>query len=170
MTAVTTSGAYLGQCPTGQGVFAASQFRAGDEIMLVTGRTLDIGDLDAEAWMAFQDDVYPYQISPTRFLYADGPAAFINHSCQPNCGVRPDMVIVALQPVAAGTHLTIDYSTIMAEDVWTMCGCECRAQECRRIVRDFRYLPRAVQLRYLEAGVVPAFVRECSNALAGPSA
>src|SRR5262245_8127751 len=155
MTAVTTGGVYLDQSPTGQGVFAANQFWAGDEIMPVTGRTLDIGDLDDAALIEFQDDVYPYQISPTTYLYADRPAAFIHHSCQPNCGVRPDMVIVALRPIAAGSHLTIDYSTIMADDVWTMCGCECREEACRRIVRDFRYLPRAVQRRYLEAGVVP---------------
>jgi len=45
----------------------------------------------------------------------------------------------------------------MAEDYWEM-DCRCGAKNCRGKIRDFKYLPRDLQERYINLGIVPDFV------------
>lgn len=87
------------------------------------------------------------------------PALYVNHSCDPNAGVRDCTELVALKPVEAGSEVTFDYSTSMAEDGWEM-DCACGSAICRGRVRDFKHLPPVRRDFYIARGVVGPFCVE----------
>ena len=52
-----------------------------------------------------------------------------------------------------------DYSTTMDEDSWTL-QCKCGSQNCRKIVKDFKFLPQELQKKYLELNIVQNFIKK----------
>jgi len=62
-----------------------------------------------------------------------GMAAFVNHSCQPNCEtdqIGDHVWIIALRDIAAGEELTYDYNIYDAEPGEDS-PCRCGAESCR---------------------------------------
>jgi hypothetical protein len=99
-----------------------------------------------------------YQIDDDLYIYPMHPEGrFMNHSCDPNAGLREDREMVALREILPGEEVMFDYSTTMSEDHWTM-PCLCGAAGCRGLVGDFHELPKGVQQRYLRLGVVQRFI------------
>ncbi|HXY51876.1 MAG TPA: SET domain-containing protein-lysine N-methyltransferase [Terriglobales bacterium] len=63
----------------------------------------------------------------------DGVAAFINHSCDPNCEtdeIDGHIWIIALRDIAAGEELVYDYN-LYDGDENDDASCHCRARTCR---------------------------------------
>ena len=44
------------------------------------------------------------------------PGDMINHSCEPNCGLLGQMLLVAMRDIARGEELCFDYATCDASD------------------------------------------------------
>jgi len=64
----------------------------------------------------------------------DNVAAFINHSCDPNCEtdeVDDKVWVIALRDIAPGEELTYDYNLYDGDD-GDEAPCSCGAKECRR--------------------------------------
>jgi len=99
----------------GRGLFARDAISAGD-IVAVKGGTI----MDAAAFARVRDEVSPAEIQIEDGLYiapnnADEVEANIlclNHSCNPNVGVRGQITFVTMRDVPAGAELTIDYAMI----------------------------------------------------------
>ena len=53
------------------------------------------------------------------------PVDYMNHSCEPNCGVFGSVAVVARRPVQPGEELTFDYGT--TDTVGLRMDCACRA-------------------------------------------
>lgn len=90
---------------------------------------------------------------------------FTNHSCDPNCGLRVSATgfeMVALRAITAGEELTYDYSTHQEHPAEDM-DCRCGASSCRSVVRSFSTLPAPLRRRYLDLGIVAAFIAEGEN-------
>jgi uncharacterized protein len=100
----------------GTGCFASREILRGETILEYTGEI--IGRTEA---VRRDDPSYerysPYilQLSRDRFIDArlnDGPARFINHSCDCNCDIerlRGRVFVVAARNIPRGTELTYDY-------------------------------------------------------------
>ena len=68
-----------------------------------------------------------------RIIDGYGVAAFVNHSCKPNCEtdqIRGKMWIIALRDIEAGEELTYDYNLYDGDDD-DEAICHCGARECR---------------------------------------
>ncbi|MDQ3684829.1 MAG: SET domain-containing protein-lysine N-methyltransferase [Acidobacteriota bacterium] len=102
------------------------------------------------------EESYYVQVGVDLYIHPVPPSLYLNHSCDPNTGVRDTTEIIALAEIETGTELTFDYSTSMAEDAWEM-DCKCSATDCRGRIRDFKYLPVERQLYYVGRGVAGAF-------------
>lgn len=84
------------------------------------------------------------------------PGEFVNHSCDPNCGMQDQLAIVTRRPIAPGEAITIDYAMCMTSSVLDM-QCDCGAPMCRgRITGDDWRLPE-LQRRY--RGYFVAYIR-----------
>lgn len=84
-----------------------------------------------------------YEHSPRTYLFGlidgkhvidgDGIAAFINHSCDPNCEadeIRGRVIIRAIRNIAAGEELAYDYN-LYDGDLDDPAPCFCGTRKCR---------------------------------------
>jgi uncharacterized protein len=100
----------------GKGCFAAREIRRGEYIVEYTGEVISRSEAIRRDDPAY-DKYSPYvlQISRNRFIDArfdDGPARFINHSCDCNCDIerlRGRVFVVAARDIPKGAELTYDY-------------------------------------------------------------
>lgn len=81
------------------------------------------------------------QVEEGLFLVAlhEGPADYINHSCNPNAGMNGQIVVVAMRDIAPGEQLCFDYAMTDGSD-YDEFECTCGAPNCRKHVtgRDWR--------------------------------
>ena len=133
---------------------------AGGHIIRITGPLLRYAQTTPQT--------YALQCGPDLYLGASGSFDdYINHSCDPNAGVRiegdatrPETIRVdfyAVRDIAADEEIVFDYSTIMAEDDFEF-DCRCGSATCRGRIRDGKHLPEKVWERYVGMGIVAAYV------------
>ena len=100
-----------------------------------------------------------FQIDIDRFLLPSGSIDdLINHSCDPNAGIRlfqAGYELVALRDIDPGGEITYDYSTYIEspERLRCCCGASC----CCRDIGRFRELAPQLRKHYMNRGVVGAF-------------
>ncbi len=72
------------------------------------------------------------QVDEDLFLYSrdEGPGDWINHSCDPNAGLRGQVSLVASRRIDAGEEITFDYAMSDGCD-YDEFDCECRTPLCR---------------------------------------
>jgi uncharacterized protein len=76
-----------------------------------------------------------------------GVAAFVNHSCKPNCGtdqIRGKMWVIARRDIEAGEELTYDYNLYDGEED---APCLCGAKRCRGSLYSTEYLRKRAKKR-----------------------
>jgi hypothetical protein len=140
-------------CDVGLGVFARRELLPGEIILTLGGPIIDF----AETKRRGPRECMAIQIGPDRYLDTQPPGVFVNHSCEPNAGIRKNRQLVALQPIHQGQEIRYDYSTTMEEHSFTM-QCLCGALTCREWIRDFSTLPRPLRERYLARNIVMDFI------------
>ncbi len=137
----------------GKGVFSLTQFAKGDRVTELTGREVDADTLEKlvqEGTVAWDD---PLQVGPTRFIVLDDFSRSINHSCEPNLGVRGAGELFALRDIQVGEEIAYDYSTVVGKDsaVWHMV-CRCKAETCRKLIGNWETLPPEILDSYKKSG------------------
>ena len=106
----------------GQGVFAEERIEVGEVIAEFDG---DIYPFEHPGWT---EDLLNHTIQFERYSFRDstGLARRINHSCEPNCGIKARFKVVAMRAIEPGEEITWDYE--MTEDsVWWRMKCQCGA-------------------------------------------
>lgn len=130
---------------TGRGLFTAASIAQGDEAFELTG----IERLDRERSLATaQENPNWFGIGRDRWLDPDHPFMFLNHSCEPNLGIRGEREFVALRDIPAGAELTVDYAITENNPYWEM-RCSCGEARCRETIRAIQFLPAEIFARYL---------------------
>lgn len=97
--------------------------------------------------------VHSFQTGKNTFMQLDKLSRSINHSCDPNTGVRNNdddaYDFIALRDIKAGEEITWDYETTEYEVKWFK-ECHCGAESCRHQIRGFKYLDQKTRDRYGE--------------------
>ncbi len=144
---------YVDFCDVGLGVFANRDLRKGEKILAFGGPIIDFAETKRRGpW-----ECMPLQIGQDRYYDTRPPGIFVNHSCDPNSGIRNDRDLVALRDIKPREEIRFDDSTTMEEQSFTM-RCLCGAPSCRHVIADFSTLPGQVQNRYLSESVVMGFI------------
>ena len=133
----------------GRGLFASRAIRAGEVVAVKGGHILDARSLArvrrriADSYLQIGDGFY---IGARTASEVRGNKLFINHSCEPNLGLRGQVSFVSLRAIRAGEELTYDWA--MEENVPTRTRCACGARRCRKTLtgRDWKLL--SLQRRY----------------------
>ena len=118
----------------GVGLFAVDNI-AKDEIVAVkAGHILNSSEVKKLNFpdhpeLQIADDLF---ICPDLAQEHDDSMIFINHSCNPNVGMRGDIVMVAMRPIMNGEELVIDYAMIDNNDFRMLCNCG--SDNCRKII------------------------------------
>ena len=140
------------------GVFATRDFATGATVLLgVPGRPAPANRSHAN------------QASLTEFVLEDGLGPKVNHSCDPDCGVRANLAaegfdFVALRPIAAGDEITFDYAMRNYVIEHFPARCLCGAGICRGTVTGWKDLPAERKAAY--GALVAPYLLEADDALA----
>lgn len=133
----------------GRGLFAFEAF-ARDEIVAVKGGHI----FDRSTLRKVEPALGPAEIQIGEDLFIgplvaderEGSMIFSNHSCEPNIGVRGQIVFVAMRDIEAGEELTHDWATT-DDDNYQM-ECRCGAPSCRKIVTGQDWRRKDLQEKY----------------------
>lgn len=127
----------------GKGVFADQPIRKGEIIAVFDGPIY--GD-DFEDWTK-DLQTHTIQIGKAKWRDSKGLARYINHSCDPNCGIRGLYKVVAMRKIEKGEQITWDYEMTEKSDWWRM-KCKCGSPLCRKVIGNYSNMPRKVRQKY----------------------
>jgi len=134
----------------GLGVHAVEVIAAGEVVAVKGGHIVD-GATVAGLPEAIRDSAFP--VAADLFVAAIAPAEYegvmmrVNHSCEPNVGLGGNVLLVAMQDIAAGEELTVDYALFLADPGFAM-ACRCGTAACRGVVRGTDWMRPEVRERY----------------------
>ena len=134
----------------GRGLFARAAIRAGEAVAVKGGAIIDGAALErildevSPAEIQIEDDLW---IAPRSAAEVEANLLCLNHSCEPNVGVRGQITFVAMRDVAAGEELTIDYAIIDGDSRERM-KCRCGTAACRGVVTGDDWRRPELQRRY----------------------
>jgi uncharacterized protein len=115
-----------------EGCFTTIPIKNGSVVVEYTGRRLTIRQ--ADTLYDNHPRTYLFGLSDGKHVIdGDGVAAFINHSCEPNCEadeVGGRVFITSIRDIVASEELTYDYNLYDGE-LDDHSPCSCRAKTCR---------------------------------------
>jgi hypothetical protein len=131
----------------GTGVFATEHIEANTTVAAFGGLVVDgaelraLGDGVCHHALQIDDDLFLASLPPF------DPADFVNHSCDPNCGIVGSILLVTRRPVEADEELCFDYAMTDADD-YDEFTCACDTAPCRGVVRGTDWKRPDLQARY----------------------
>jgi hypothetical protein len=143
----------------GRGLFAVEPIARGEIVAVKGGHIVERDELPelrrrlGPAEIQIAEGLY---IAPVSEEEREGSMIFSNHSCEPNIGVRGQVVFVAMRAIAAGEELTHDWA--MTDDDDERMTCRCGAASCRGTVTGKDWMRPELRERY--AGYFSAYLAE----------
>lgn len=138
----------IGNTHTGKGLIAQETIEKDERIAV----------FDGEVYFAEKESLLPEIAAHTacpfhKYWYRDGKpdsyARLINHSCEPNCGIKNLFEVVAMRTIQPGEEVTLDYGMICNSDWENPEGkCLCHSPHCRGKILPYRQLPQSIKDGY----------------------
>lgn len=127
----------------GKGVFTRQPIKQGELVTAFDGQRYN------GRFTAWTEDLlnHTIQYGPSQWRDSKGLARYLNHSCDPNCGIRGLFRVVAMRDIAAGEQLTWDYEMTEKSD-WFRLRCGCGSPKCRKIIGHHDRMPAEVRALY----------------------
>ncbi len=135
------------------GIFAARPLKK-DEIIAVWGGYIitekEFNRLSRKQFKNIND--YATKISEGFYLVSCKKGGledddFFNHSCQPNAGIKGQIMMAAMRDIGAGEEITYDYAMTDAGYDYSF-RCNCGAGNCRGIVTTNDWKIPSLQRKY----------------------
>lgn len=129
------------------GMFAKERISKGEIVFIKGGHILHRNDLYSSciinSYMPISDE---YFIGAETIEEEKDVKLYINHSCDPNCGLHGEITFIAIRDIEAGEELTVDYAFIDNEDY--SFECNCGSPNCRHIVTGYDWKRKNLQTEY----------------------
>jgi SET domain-containing protein len=133
----------------GRGLFATRPLRAGEIVAIKGGHVLDARALPAvrsriaDAYIQIDDGFY---LGARSRAEVPRNKIWLNHSCEPNVGIRGQATFVAMRDVKPGEELTYDWA--MEENTPDATRCACGRPRCRGVLTGRDWQRPELQRRY----------------------
>lgn len=125
----------------GEGVFANRSFQAEETVM--------IGVIEQ---ILNDNHSHASQIGESTHVFHGGLVPKVNHSCDPNCGIRVNETgahdFVAMRRILPSEEITFDYAMRNYSIEHFDRLCQCGAESCRGHITGWKDLPEAVKKKY----------------------
>jgi hypothetical protein len=131
----------------GWGSFAVEPIAAGETVAAFGGWIVDRATLSA---MSHDRQSRSIQVDEHLYLVSDEtpePGDMLNHSCEPNAGLRGSTLLVALREIAVGEEITFDSAMCDASD-YDEFACLCGMPTCRQVVTGSDWRDPVLQAKY----------------------
>jgi SET domain-containing protein len=133
----------------GQGLFAKRPIRKDEIVAIKGGHVLDTRMLARVksgiscAYIQIEDSFYLGAARPSEVARNK---IWLNHSCEPNVGIRGQSTFVAMRRVKPGDELTYDWA--MEENHPAITRCACKQVGCRQMLTGQGWKNPALQRKY----------------------
>jgi len=134
----------------GKGLFSTADIAKGEIVMIKGGHIVSRDFLEREVTpklgpveIQIGDALF---IAPVSADEREGSMLYSNHSCDPNLGLRGNIIFVALRDIGAGEELTHDWC--MTDDDTYETECTCGSANCRRVLTGKDWQRPELQARY----------------------
>jgi hypothetical protein len=125
----------------GKGVFTRASLASGTRLAIFGGHVMAVveGTLYLESGLDLSiqiDETHTIGISDHEQIE---DADHVNHSCEPNAGIKGQIILVAMRDIAAGEEITFDYATVLCGEAHPILdsyffACCCGSPGCRRTI------------------------------------
>jgi len=154
----------------GVGYFADKKISKNDIIIVQGGMIATEADLDpgspseSQAWHAFQIERNIYICPYSSMTDARDGIFLVNHSCNPSCGFRGQITLVAMRDIDRDEQITYDYAMTdwgETELGWSVMKCICGEASCRGEVGLKDWIRQDLQLKY--NGYFSRYIQDAIN-------
>jgi uncharacterized protein len=133
----------------GLGIKAIDNIQKGENVLVYGGVIIHSSEM-GEYWKIMGhvgtqiDDNFFIVPTSREELQARGT---INHSCEPNCGFKSQIQLMAIKDIKKGEEITLDYS--FCESLFPMSfECKCGTLSCRKKVTNNDWKIKDLQKKY----------------------
>jgi|SRR3989344_3196433 len=131
----------------GKGIFASRDIKKGKIVSLIKGKIVTLAVIDKRP-PAYGPNWIGY--GKNKWINTLYPFDTINHSCNPNVGIKGSRTVVALRNIKKEEELLIDYSTTESDQPWKLDKkCKCGNKGCRKVVKSIQFLPKKIYNKYM---------------------
>jgi hypothetical protein len=134
----------------GRGLFATTGIAKNEIVAVKGGHIVDrktlrekISPVLGPVEIQIDDDLF---IAPVTEEERELSMLYLNHSCDPNLGMRSEIIFVAMRDIHAGEELTHDWA--MTDDDDYSIECNCGSPDCRKILTGKDWQRPDLQKRY----------------------
>lgn len=131
----------------GKGMSATRDIKKGEVVCVKGGHILTREQLYLSSVInSYQPIDDTYLLGARNIDEEEKIKVYINHSCDPNCGLSDEVTFVAMRDIGTGEELSTDYALIDNEEYEFECSCgsEC----CRKTVTGFDWKIQELQRKY----------------------
>ncbi len=143
----------------GKGIIAIAPIKKG-EIVSITGGVI----IPVSEWENFRESYgdYAYFIEEEFLIAPLDPKNptdewRMNHCCEPNCGIKGQIVIVAIRDIEVGEELLYDYAMTEVDPNYEF-NVVCHYSSCRKIITGNDWKKSELQEKY--KGYFSLFIQE----------
>lgn len=128
----------------GKGIIAACDLNKDEKLFHIKGKIIDFVVKNKKDALSG-----PLMIGygKNKWIDPDDFSKYLNHSCNPSCGIKGRITLIAMRNIKKGEEITIDYSITEMEPLWEM-KCKCGAKQCRKIIKSVQFLPLNLFKKY----------------------
>lgn len=124
----------------GESIFTTRNFKRGDTVFVISGP------------ITKNPSIYTVPITADLFIDPLPPGKFLNHSCEPSCGIKNRAEVVAMRDLNKDEEITIDYAMIVdeydQERLKQNLSCNCGSKICREEFGSYKKLPDELKQKY----------------------
>ena len=144
---------------SGYGAFAKEKIAKGELIMTLVGESFITDDIDKACKERGIGECDPLQIDDVTYLDLTPTSKYINHSCEPNAGIRKNSDLIAIKEIERGEEITYDYATTVGVNDTMLMHCHCGAKNCRKLINNILSISKATLDKYSKLNVLPDFIK-----------
>lgn len=131
-----------------KGIFAKEKINK-DELICVWGGKI----LNEQEVLNLPKEQIPYVLQIADNLWIGSnvveSADYLNHSCNPNAGLKGQIFLVSLRDIDIGEEITMDYAMAVTKFIGMKDFlCNCKTQNCRKIISENDWKNTELQKKY----------------------
>ena len=131
----------------GKGMFAKEFIKKGEVVFIKGGHILEKSEVFSSekinSYLPIDDF---YFIGAKEKKEEELIKLYINHSCNPNCGLRGEITFVAITDINQNEELRCDYAFIDNEDY--SFKCTCGNENCRKVITGTDWKIKEIQAKF----------------------
>lgn len=136
----------------GKGTFAIEDIKKGEMIYIRGGELMRMEEAYNYKPGECPDGIWPitdeYWLGAKNEEDFKSQKVYVNHSCNPNCGIKGEITFVAIRDIKVGEEITTDYAFIDNEEY--SFECTCGSNNCRKIITGYDWKIKELQDKYYD--------------------